>query len=194
MDSSTAIYSLTYESTTTTQILANTSNEIKNVAKHGFEKGIAETMFRLVKPGIGQFKQARENCKVAGKLLACYLALRRGISKSQTVSLIGFSLGTQVIKSCVKTLHNLYHGPDLVQKSPKNLHCDIIHNVTLLGGASHYDNNKQKWKNIYLNIVNGTLKNVHSDYDRALQAYTASEKQFAIGRNPIKLDEEETIA
>ena len=42
--------------------------------------------------------------------------------KNQTVSLMGFSLGCQVIKSCLKTLE-LFGARD------------IIHEVTLLGGA-----------------------------------------------------------
>ena len=70
---------------------------MRNVASDGFNRVIsragslnrakagvmiAETVLRIVKPGAGQFKRAIENCKVAGKLLACYLALRRGINKS----------------------------------------------------------------------------------------------------------------
>lgn len=50
------------------------------------------------------FNQCRLQAKLSGKLLACALALGQPF-KSQTVSLIGFSLGSQVVKTCVKTLH-----------------------------------------------------------------------------------------
>ena len=49
------------------------------------------------------FKKSKKNAQTAGKLLACALALREPF-RSQSVSLVGFSLGCQVIKSCLKTL------------------------------------------------------------------------------------------
>jgi len=52
----------------------------------------------------GLFYQARTNAKQVGRLLACSLALGWPFRK-QTVSLIGFSLGCQVMKSCLKMLH-----------------------------------------------------------------------------------------
>jgi hypothetical protein len=55
----------------------------------------------------GTFNRARINAEKAGKLLACMLALRFPFTY-QTVSLVGFSLGTQVIKSCLETLHEIY--------------------------------------------------------------------------------------
>ena len=52
------------------------------------------------------FKQSKRNAKTAGALLACSLALREPF-RSQSVTLVGFSLGCQVIKSCLKTLNEL---------------------------------------------------------------------------------------
>lgn len=49
------------------------------------------------------FKDSKANAKLAGVLLGCTLALREPF-RSQSVSLVGFSLGCQVIKSCLKTL------------------------------------------------------------------------------------------
>jgi hypothetical protein len=67
------------------------------------------------------FKDAKKNAKVSGRILACALASGY-LFKNQTVSLIGFSLGCQVIKSCLKTLDQLEAR-------------HIIHQITFLGGA-----------------------------------------------------------
>lgn len=50
------------------------------------------------------FKAGKTNAKLAGKLLAHALAIGFPFP-TQSVSLVGFSLGTQVIKSCLKELH-----------------------------------------------------------------------------------------
>lgn len=52
------------------------------------------------------FKEARLIAKETGKILAIALANGWPFIK-QTVSLVGFSLGGQVIKSCIKCLHKL---------------------------------------------------------------------------------------
>jgi hypothetical protein len=69
--------------------------------------------------------------------------------------MIGFSLGTQVIKSCLETLYEL--GAN-----------DIINNVTLLAGASYYDETDKKWEEIFNTVVGGEIKNVYSKGDRIL--------------------------
>ena len=63
------------------------------------------------------------------------------------------------------------------------MHCDIIHNVTIMGGATHFSKNKKKWNSIFTNIVNGQVKNVYSTSDRILHLYTISELDFKpVGR------------
>jgi len=52
----------------------------------------------------GIFLETKRHAKMSGKLLACALALNYPF-QTQSISLVGFSLGTQVIKSCLKTLH-----------------------------------------------------------------------------------------
>jgi hypothetical protein len=44
--------------------------------------------------GIETFKEARMNAKIAGKLLAHYLAAENPTFKGHSLSLIGFSLGS----------------------------------------------------------------------------------------------------
>ena len=81
---------------------------------------------------------------------------------NQTVSLLGFSLGTQVIKSCIKTLTKLGAS-------------DLIHNVTLLGGASHYQNHDKWWEIALSTTVSGKIKNCYSDGDFILHLYNLSQ-------------------
>ena len=76
------------------------------------------------------FKDVKLNAKKAGKLLACALACQWPF-KQKTVSLVGFSLGCQVIKSCLKTLDSLGAS-------------DVVHEVTFLGGATNLMES-QKW-------------------------------------------------
>lgn len=52
----------------------------------------------------GIFLEAKKQAKYAGKLLACALALNYPF-ETHTINIIGFSLGCQVTKSCLKTLH-----------------------------------------------------------------------------------------
>jgi len=121
----------------------------KNIAYDSFSKPI-DTLFN----------QAIKNARLTGKLVAVALALGYPFS-TQTVSLLGFSLGTQVIKSCLKTLRLL--GAD-----------DIVHNVTMLGGATHYEKNQMAWEAILSSTVGGKIRNVHSDDDLILKLFTLS--------------------
>ncbi len=70
------------------------------------------------------FKKARNNAKLTGKVLGHFLA-QNALFDSQSISLIGFSLGSQVIKSCLNTLAKLD-----ISQSP-------INNVYFLGGATY---------------------------------------------------------
>lgn len=68
------------------------------------------------------FKKSRDMAKVTGKLLGCYLALKQPFN-TQSVTLLGFSLGTQVIKYALRVLSELEVD-------------DVIENVICLGGAA----------------------------------------------------------
>lgn len=70
-------------------------------------------------------------------MLACALASGY-LFRNQTVSLLGFSLGCQVIKSCIKTLDQLEAR-------------HILHKVTFMGGAvDTFDKDKhcELWQGI----------------------------------------------
>ena len=71
---------------------------------------IAKFIGGAVNNGAGTFKAARTNARVTGKLLAHFLALESEKSPlfgDHTFSLMGFSLGSQVVKSCVNRLKKL---------------------------------------------------------------------------------------
>ena len=102
---------------------------------------------------------AKKTAKLTGKLVAIALVLGKPFA-TQSVSLIGFSLGTEVVKSCLKTLYNL--GAN-----------DLVLNVTFLGGATYICSNKlDLWSNILSTTVNGNIKNAYTCKDVILLLYT----------------------
>jgi hypothetical protein len=118
------------------------------------------------------FKDAKASAKLTGKLLACVLAAGYPFT-NQTISFVGFSLGCQVIKSCLKMLHKLGAA-------------QMVHEVTLLGGATNcLDNpkNSQLWNSILSAQVAGQIKNVFTKRDLVLLLYSASEVDCAVGRS-----------
>lgn len=115
------------------------------------------------------FHKIIRNAKVAGKLLAYSLMIQFPF-KNQSISLVGFSLGTQVIKSCLKELY-------------KHKAYNIINNVYLMGGAVN-SSNFDTWSEI-LNVVRGTVFNGYSKSDKILHLYALSTSKNSIGRNPL---------
>lgn len=123
---------------------------------------------------MNMFKDGKKNAKLAGQLLGYTLAMRRPFL-TQSVSLIGFSLGTQVIKSCLKTLHALGAS-------------QIIHNVTFMGGAiDRLDRAKTRhlWTSVLSTVVAGEIKNVRTKKDLILILYSICETTESQGRNDI---------
>ena len=112
-----------------------------------------------------------KNARLTGKLLAIALVLGYPFSL-KSVSFLGFSLGTQVLKSCLKMLYSL-NALDLVQ------------NVTFLGGATHLTKDQALWEKIFSTVVNGKVTNVLSKSDLILYLYSATEMKYSIGRNQI---------
>ena len=136
-----------------------------------------------VKKGKDVFLDAKKSAKLSGKLLACSLALSYPLG-SQTISLIGFSLGAQVTKSCIKTLHKI--------GACSNTKFNIIHNITLMGGAINFVGvgKEQKWRKIFGESVSGQIRNVYSTKDYILLGYSYSHggKQTA-GRNHLDFEQ-----
>ena len=121
------------------------------------------------------FKDSKANAKLAGMLLGFALALREPF-RSQSVSLVGFSLGCQVIKSCLKTLRFLGAF-------------DVVQNVTFLGAAIDRPDrhkNVNKIMAVFSQVISGRIKNVYTKKDWVLAAlYSGCEMDQAMGRCPV---------
>ena len=101
---------------------------------------------------------------MTGKLLAYTLATLFPFP-TQSISLVGFSLGNQVIKSCLKELHSLNAN-------------HIIHHVTHLAAAiDRMDRQKTQmlWADILGTVLPGEIKNVHTTTDWILVYYSVCE-------------------
>ena len=120
------------------------------------------------------FNSAKRVAKMTGELLGCALSIGYPFY-TQSVSLIGFSLGCQVVKSTLKTLHAF------------GAH-NVVQNVTFMGAAVDVlDKPKieQRWVNIFASTVSGTIKNVYTKWDVILLLYSASQFDHSLGRNKV---------
>ncbi|TNV73199.1 hypothetical protein FGO68_gene8659 [Halteria grandinella] len=107
-------------------------------------------------PTLELFLKAIDNAKQTGKLLAIALALGFPFF-NQTISLIGFSLGSQVIKSTIQTLHEI------------GVH-DLVQNVHFLGGAcKKLSERTEFWSSALQQTVGGRATNTYSTEDKVLQ-------------------------
>lgn len=132
------------------------------------------------------FLNAKANSKLGGKMLACAMACQYPF-ETQTISLVGFSLGTQVTKSCLKTLHQF----GMLSKGQHS----YIQNVTLMGGAINFSGlgKEQKWRKIMGETIAANIRNIYSQKDYVLYGYSATHdgKQTA-GRNHLNFEDEMT--
>lgn len=141
---------------------------------------VAKSLYNGVNETKDIFLGAKKHAKLSGKLLACALALNYPF-KTQSISLIGFSLGCQVAKSCLKALHQLG-----LASAPS--HLNIIQNVTLMGGAINFSGieKERKWLRILSQTVPGQIRNVYSTKDYILLGYSLTHDcKGSAGRNHI---------
>jgi len=131
------------------------------------------------------FREAKDEAKSAGKLLACSLAIR-GIEpiQDQSLSILGFSLGCQLTKTCLRTLNGLQAN-------------SLIQNVTFMGAAiSQFDRNAQTqavWSKIFSQTINGSIRNVYTKKDMILLLYTSSQLRYSTGRNQVMAEASEGL-
>ena len=108
-----------------------------------------------------------------GRLLA-YIIISKLFFQYQTINLIGQSTGCKIIKNCLIELHQL--------KNKLNIY-DLINNVILIGGATHF--NMDKYPYLFDNI-SGKIVNIFSRNDKDLVEY----KKNAVGLNELKVKKE----
>ena len=107
-------------------------------------------------------------------ILLAYIIISKLFFQFQTINLIGYSTGCKIIKSCLTHLHQL--------KEEININ-DVINNIILVGGASHF--NLDKYPYLFDNI-SGKVVNIFSKKDNELLKY----KKTAVGLNELKLKKE----
>ena len=105
-------------------------------------------------------------------ILLAYIIISKLFFQFQTINLIGYSTGCKIIKSCLKQLHEL--------KKSINIY-DVINNVILIGGASHF--NLEKYPDLFDNI-SGKVVNIFSNRDKDLIKY----KKTSTGVNELKIN------
>ena len=108
-----------------------------------------------------------------GRLLA-YIIVSKLFFQFQTINLIGQSTGCKIIKNCLIELHQL--------KNKINIY-DLINNVVLIGGATHF--NMDKYPYLFDNVA-GTVVNIFSKNDKELFEY----KKNAVGLDELKVKKE----
>ena len=118
------------------------------------------------------FIQCKNKAKFAGKILALILASNEEFNNCQ-INLVGFSLGGQVTKYCLKELEAIKG------------HRVMINNVCFLAGATVIHQEKKKfWRNVFRNNVGGRVINCFSRYDWVLENLF----KFCVNKNPIGLN------
>ena len=132
------------------------------------------------------FVNSSKKAKLCGKILALIIASKI-FFEYQTISLIGFSLGTHVISNCIKMLY----------KINDKIKCDdIIKDVILIAGATSIIK-KEHYEKMYDKIINGKIINCWSNEDQVLkELYSFAMKKEAIGyggKLNLKLDKFKSI-
>ena len=111
--------------------------------------------------------------KFYGKLLA-YIIASREIFTFQTINLVGYSIGCNIIKHCLKEMKEIN----------KIIDCDdIIKNVIFIGGCSNLK--MEKNPDIFTS-VSGKIVNIYSEIDKDLIEFNKN----CIGLNEIKAQKE----
>ena len=142
---------------------------------------LASYVSSVAMDGVETFKTARNNAKVTGKMIAHFLASKGHIFGNQTVSLMGFSLGSQVCKSTINRLSKLGIN-------------DLVQNVYLLAGATYIKTSKLDFqKQMLTDVVSGRIRNVHTKNDTTLITFQTIYGQRAIGRNMYYLQDPQNL-
>ena len=120
-----------------------------------------------------EISQSKKVSKFYGKLLA-YIIISREIFSFQTINLVGYSMGCNVIKYCLLELNKL---------NKKDNYLDLINNIIFIGGCINIK--FDKYPNIFESIT-GKIINVFSKADKDLFEYN----KIAIGLSPLQSKDE----
>ena len=120
-----------------------------------------------------EISQSKKVSKFYGKLLA-YIIISREIFSFQTINLVGYSMGCNVIKYCLLELNKL---------NKKDNYLDLINNIIFIGGCINIK--FDKYPNIFESLT-GKIINVFSKADKDLFEYNKT----AIGLSPLQSKDE----
>ena len=120
-----------------------------------------------------ELSQTKKVSKFYGKLLA-YIINSREIFTFQTLNLVGYSMGCNIIKYCLLELNKI---------NEKSNYSDIINNVIFIGGCINIK--FDKYPNIFDSIT-GKIVNIFSKGDKDLIEYNKT----AIGLDNLKTKKE----
>ena len=120
-----------------------------------------------------EISQSKKVSKFYGKLLA-YIIISREIFSFQTINLVGYSMGCNVIKYCLLELNKL---------NKKDNYLDLINNIIFIGGCINIK--FDKYPNIFESIT-GKIINVFSKADKDLFEYNKT----SIGLSPLQSKDE----
>ncbi len=134
----------------------------QNSSQKAYSEINDENMYKMV-------KNNKRISKLYGKFLA-YIIASKLIFKYQTISFIGFSLGCNVIKFCLKELNK-------IKNSGVNNINNIINNIIFIGGGCKFSEN-DKHKEMF-SLISGKVINVYCDNDELIKKYY-SEKSIGI--------------
>lgn len=172
----------------------NWQNE-DNFYKTNVAKNVVNFMWNFVsKKGDTNYKETnkenmqkmitnnRKISKIYGKFLA-YILATRSVFKFHSVSLLGYSLGCNVIKHCLKELKKLSTNGIKVN--------EIINNVIFIGGACKLEEN-DKHKNIF-ETISGKVINCFSFYDNIIKNYYSIDSVGTRRINQLKKDNNQEV-
>ena len=121
------------------------------------------------------FVNSKEKAEYSGKLLSIILLSKKFFGDFK-INLVGFSLGSHVIKYCLKEMRDCEEG--------KN----IINDVIFMGGATTFKK-KTAWFNIFNDLVGGRIINCYSKKDDILgKLYCKCTGKDPIGKDPFDLN------
>ena len=127
-----------------------------------------------------EFLQAKKRSKIIGKLLAQFL-LTNSFFKSKLINLVGFSLGSSVIKHCLKEMSYISNSQV------------IINDVVFIAGATCIDLNTEKTFNC-ISQINGRFINVFSKYDIILnQVYREVTNKNPVGLHKLEYTQNDKL-
>lgn len=146
-----------------------------------FIKSIAKIVIKSVDASersiIKNFTDTRVKAKFCGRILGLMLYSKL-LFPWHTFNLIGYSLGSHVIKHCLKQINKLNET-----MSNMNNNTDketLIANVLFIGGATEFANSF-KWSTLFDKSVSGRIINCYSEEDNIL-SYCY---RLATGKTPI---------